>query len=416
MMSALAHSAPAVIRHRPGILGLLVAGYVALLPYLFEVGNRLNFAPADCFLLLVILLATAQLKYRRSAWTIWHVAILLIFAFGSLVAALRFGELDRYELFNKDGGLLLPFLSYTAITSAVDDWDDLRRILRIFTVSVVAENILAIGGFMAAYFFGVTTPFTRYEGLRLSGMLLDPNAYGGLLVVALVICEVASWGQAPLFKRPTLWLSRVTLALGILFTFSRSAWLGLSLALLFLFVIRPAIALRPVLAGVVAAPCLVLLMGRRFLPIFEELASRPKQVQERFDLIHQALQAFTLHPILGGGLGAFRMAAGEVAHNTAMWFLADFGIAGLIALVAFLAWFFAKAWFAYRFAPEGERPIALALFLAHAAMVGVAMGIEAFYQRYWWLVLALIASAYSLSLRPAARAREEAQVFAYVHA
>jgi hypothetical protein len=99
-----------------------------------------------------------------------------------------------------------------------------------------------------------------------------------------------------------------------------------------------------------------------------------------------------------------------------MWFLADFGIAGLIALVAFLAWFFAKAWFAYRFAPEGERPIALALFLAHAAMVGVAMGIEAFYQRYWWLVLALIASAYSLSLRPAARPREEAHVFAHVHA
>jgi putative inorganic carbon (HCO3(-)) transporter len=416
MTCTLTHNASPAFRRRPGILGLLVAGYVALLPYLFEVGNRLNFAPADCFLLLVILLAIAQLKYRRSAWTIWHVAILLIFAFGSLVAALRFGELDRYELVNKDAGLLLPFLSYVAITSAVDDWDDLRRILRIFTVSVVAENILAIGGFMAAYFFGVMTPFTRYEGLRLSGMLLDPNAYGGLLVVALVICEVASWGQAPLLKKPTLWLSRVTLALGILFTFSRSAWLGLGLAFLFLFAIRPVIALRPVLAGVVAAPCLVLLMGRRFLPIFEELASRPKQVQERFDLIHQALQAFTLHPILGGGLGAFRMAAGEVAHNTAMWFLADFGILGLIALVAFLAWFFAKAWFAYCFAPEGERPIALALFLAHAAMVGVAMGIEAFYQRYWWLVLALIASAYSLSLRPAGYAREEARFFTHVHA
>jgi len=416
MTGTFTHSASPAIRRRPCILGLLVAGYVALLPYLFEVGNRLNFAPSDCFLLLVILLAAAQLKYRRSAWTIWHVAILLTFAFGSLVAALRFGELDRYELFNKDAGLLLPFLSYAAITSAVDDWDDLRRILSIFTLSVVAENILAIGGFMATYFLGVTTPFTRYEGLRLSGMLLDPNAYGGLLVVAMVTCEVASWGRSPLFKRPLLWLARLTLALGILFTFSRSAWLGLGLAFLFLFAIRPAMALRPVLAGVVAAPCLVLLMGRRFLPIFEELASRPKQVQERFDLIHQALQAFALYPLLGGGLGSFRIAAGEVAHNTAMWFLADFGIAGLIALVAFLAWFFAKAWFAYRFAPKGEQPIVLALFLAHTAMVGVAMGIEAFYQRYWWLVLALIASAYSLSLRPAAHAREEARVFTHVHA
>ena len=220
-------SAPAA-----SILRFLVVGYVALLPYLFEVGPRLNFAPADCLLVLVLVLAAAHLKLRRSAWTIWHGGILLTFALGSLVAAVGFGELDRYELLNKDAGLLLPFLSYAAITSVVTDWEDLRHILRVFTVSVVVENLLAIGGFLAAYFFHVATPFTRYEGLRLSGMLLDPNAYGGLLVVALVICEGASWGQTPLFQRPMLWFSRITLDLGILFTFSRSAWLGLGCGLL----------------------------------------------------------------------------------------------------------------------------------------------------------------------------------------
>jgi putative inorganic carbon (HCO3(-)) transporter len=334
MTCTLAHGASPAIRHRPSLLGFLACGYVALLPYLFQVGDQLNFAPSDCFLLLALLLAAAQLKYHRSAWTIWHIGILLTFVLGSLVAALRFGELDRYELLNKDAGLLLPFLSYSVITSTITEWEDLRRILRIFTLSVVVENLLAIGAFLAAYFLGVATPFTRYEGLRLSGMLLDPNAYGGLLVVALVVCEGASWGPAPLFQRPMLWLSRLTLALGILFTFSRSAWIGLGLAFLFLLAIRPTVALRPVLAGMVAAPCLVLLMGRRFVPIFEELASRPKQVQERFDLIHQGLQAFVRHPLLGGGLGSFRLGAGEVAHNSAMWFLADFGIAGLAALRA----------------------------------------------------------------------------------
>lgn len=396
----------------PGLLTLLVAGYVALLPYLFQVGDRLNFAPSDCFLLLALILAAAQLKYRRSAWTIWHVGILLTFAVGSFVAALRFGELDRYELLNKDAGLLLPFLSYAAITSTVTEWEGLRRILRIFIFSVVIENLLAIGGFLAAYFLGVSTPFTRYEGLRLSGMLLDPNAYGGLLVVALVICEGAAWGRTPLLQGPILWFSRLTLAMGILFTFSRSAWLGLALAFMLLVAIRPSVALRPLLSGVVAAPCLVLILGRRFLPIFEELASRPKQVQERFDLIQQALQLFVSRPLLGGGLGSFRITAGEVAHNSAMWFLADFGIAGLAAFGAFLAWFFAIAWFAYRFAPQSEQPIALALFLAHAAMVGVAMGIEAFYQRYWWLVLALIASSYTLTLRT--RQDRSSQSFSHV--
>ena len=54
---------------------------------------------------------------------------------------------------------------------------------------------------------------------------------------------------------------------------------------------------------------------------------------------------------------------------------------------------------AYRFTPAREQPLALALLLAHAAMFGLAMGIEAFYQRQWWLVFGLIASSYSLTLR-----------------
>jgi hypothetical protein len=87
-------------------------------------------------MLLVLLLAAGQLKYRKPAWSVWHFGIAAVFALGSLVAALRFGVIDRYELFNKDAGLLLPFLSYAAITSAVTEWEDLRRILRVFTISV----------------------------------------------------------------------------------------------------------------------------------------------------------------------------------------------------------------------------------------------------------------------------------------
>jgi len=383
----------------PRILSALVTGYVALLPYQFEVGNGVNFAPADCLMLLVLLLAAGQLKYVKAAWSIWHFGIAMTFAVGSLVAALRFGALDRYELLNKDAGLLLPFVSYVAITSSVREWDDLRHILRVFTLSVVLQNVLSVGGFLLAYFFGWANIFARYGGLRLSGMLLDPNAYGGLLVAAFVISEGASLGREPLFQGPTLWLLRLTLAMGILFTFSRSAWVALLLALLLLCALQTRVAFRLVLAGIIGAPCLLLLMGNRFLPVFEEMASRPKQVQGRFDLIHAAFQAFTRHPFLGGGIGSFRLGEGEIAHNSAMWFLADFGIVGLAMLLGFLGWFFARGWFAYRFAPAREQPLVLALLLGHTAMFGLAMGIEAFYQRHWWLVLGLIASSYSLTLR-----------------
>jgi putative inorganic carbon (HCO3(-)) transporter len=408
---------PGIASHRQaGVLGFLVAGYVALLPYQFEVNKGMNFAPADLFLLVALLLAAGQLRFHKPAWHIWHLGIILTFAAGSLVAAVRFGDLTQYELVNKDAGLLLPLLSYTAITTTVTEWDDLRRILRVFTLSVVVENIVAVAAFLANYFFGVETPFARYGGLRLSGMLLDPNAYGGLLVVALVICEGGSWGPAPLFKTTTLWVSRLTLALGILFTFSRSAWVALGFAFVVLCAARARLAARLVLAIMIGAPGLFLLMGRRFLPILQEMASRPKQVQGRFDLIHDALEAFANHPFLGGGMGSFRLSEGEVAHNSAMWFLADFGLAGLAVLLGFLGWFFAKAWFAYRLAPERAQPLALALLLAHAAMLGLAMGIEAFYQRHWWLIFGLIGSSYCITLRTSGYPRREVDDLRNVHA
>jgi len=148
---ALVSSLPEAVQHRwLGTLGFLVAGYVALLPYLFEAGERINFAPADCFLVLVVLLAAGRLKYRKQAWTVWHFGIVLTFAAGSLVAASHFGAIDRYELVNKDAGLLLPFLSYGAVTSSISRWEDLRRVLRIFTMSVVLENLIAVGGFLMA--------------------------------------------------------------------------------------------------------------------------------------------------------------------------------------------------------------------------------------------------------------------------
>jgi len=48
-------------------------------------------------------------------------------------------------------------------------------------------------------------------------------------------------------------------------------------------------------------------------------------------------------------------------------------------------------------------------------MLGVAMGIEAFYQRHWWLIFSLIASSYSLAHRTAWYPHSEAEAFAHVH-
>jgi putative inorganic carbon (HCO3(-)) transporter len=398
----------------PSLMMLLAGLYVVLLPYQFEIVRGLNFAPADCFLVLLLLCTAGGLYYRKQTWSVWHLGLILTFAMGSLVASVRFGKLTRYEFLNKDLGLFLPFLSYAAITSLVTSWEAVRKVIRILVLGVTAENLFAVGSYLAAYFWNIQSPFTRYGGLRLSGSLLDPNAYGGLLVTAFVLLEVSSHGPRPLFRTWLLWVGRATLLLGIVFTFSRSAWISLGAAFLVIFLFRPRIAVGMLWLVIAGTPCLVLLLGARFVSIFQEMASRPQQIDQRFYLIDAAFHAFYNHPFIGGGLGSFRLSMGEVAHNTAMWFLADFGIVGLVAVLGFLGWFFAIAGLAYQAAPAVEKPIALALLAAHAAMLGLAMGIEAFYQRQWWVVLALIAAAYSLTTRLAGRTGCATEVIPHV--
>ena len=81
-----------------GILGVLVAAYVALLPYQFQVERGINLAPADILLALALVLGAGQLKYRKQAWTIWHFWIALTFAVGSLISVARMGTLRSVRI------------------------------------------------------------------------------------------------------------------------------------------------------------------------------------------------------------------------------------------------------------------------------------------------------------------------------
>jgi hypothetical protein len=60
--------------------------------------------------------------------------------------------------------------------------------------------------------------------------------------------------------------------------------------------------------------------------------------------------------------------------------------------LGFLGWSFLSGLSVYVTAPPGARPYVHALLAANFGMIGLSMGIEAFYQRHWWLCFALIAA------------------------
>ena len=382
--------------------GILVVAYAALLPIQIEIAVDFRVAPADLCVLLAALPLTVRLRYRTKAWSFWHMGILLTFAVGSFLAILASGGLSRYLFVNKDLGLLLLFLTYMVVTSAITEWKQVRLVLQVFVWSVVLQNLVGIAEFLISYFFGVDTYFTAYGNRRFAGMLLDPNANGGLLILSLLLCEATSRGPTALVRGWWLAFCRLTLGLGILLSFSRTAWVSLAIAWLFLLFLLPtriAVAIRAVLAGAAALILGMLLAGDQFVLYFREMALRPESGRARGELMEKALSHFAHNPVWGGGLGNFIETEGTIVHNTPLWFLADFGLIGLAMFVGFMAWFVIKAWDARRLAPYSEKIVVQALLIGHIAMLSLGMGIEAFYQRHWWLVMALIASSYHIATR-----------------
>jgi hypothetical protein len=80
-------------------------------------------------------------------------------------------------------------------------------------------------------------------------------------------------------------------------------------------------------------------------------------------------------------------------HNTPLWFVVDFGLVGLGVFVGFIAWFYVTGARNYFAMPADVRPYLLGLLAGNSGMLGLSMGIEAFYQRHWWLCFALIGAA-----------------------
>jgi hypothetical protein len=50
-------------------------------------------------------------------------------------------------------------------------------------------------------------------------------------------------------------------------------------------------------------------------------------------------------------------------------------------------------------APPEAQPYVLASLVALVGMLGLSMGIEAFYQRHWWLSFALVGAASAMTSR-----------------
>ena len=357
---------------------------IILLPVQFATSFEIRLVPADFVLVLVVLVGGVRFVTSKDDWSIWHLILVVLFSASILNASLVFGVLSRWAVVNKYVGLLVLMLLYLVVVQYARSLPAVWRIARLVLISVTLQATVAL----PLYFVGLA-----YEPLhvyRIAALAADPNAYGGLIVLALSLHWATVNTSRRLMPRRLAWPVTLILLGNLLFCFSRSAWIGFAFVVAAILVLRrrawPHIVL-PLLAGVIV----VLIFFRSYFAqeIWPYIA-RPAQIEGRFTILEDAVSSFVSHPVFGIGLGTYLATYGVQVHNTFFWLLAEMGMIGATAFLCFVAVFILRGFRAFRAADEEYRGLAAGLLIAHVAMVGLSLGIEAFYQRSWWVVMALL--------------------------
>jgi O-antigen ligase len=391
------------------MLNWLVPLWVFLLPFQFAVKGFLipRFAPADALVLAYI--PYFLTKGLHATGRFWHksiTALLACFLLGNLVFFFTTGEVSKWAVSNKTIGLLVVILSYSMVgVYASAGWNRIHRLTRWFVRVATLHALLAI--LAMAMNLNARLHINYAGGLRLAGFLIDPNAFGGLLAAAFVIALVVYFRKGALHNRVEGVVSCSLLALGTFLTYSRSCWLGLVagtiVGLLVGRVRHRAMSLVVVLLlGLVvyyAAPAVV--ESEAPEPVWEftqHMATRQGPIEGRMQQIDKGLKLFAESPIWGKGLGYMQEeAGGGVIHNTVIWLLVEMGALGAAAIIWFILGHFRRAVFNVRHSRESALATNIGLLCSFVAMVGLTAGIEALYQRHWWMIIALISSAYFLT-------------------
>ncbi|MEZ5166325.1 MAG: hypothetical protein R2695_07465 [Acidimicrobiales bacterium] len=104
-------------------------------------------------------------------------------------------------------------------------------------------------------------------------------------------------------------------------------------------------------------------------------------------LTEAGLTGFVESEGLGIGLGTFLNDSDNIIHNTVIWLLVEMSFVGVLFFLAMSAIPLQAALSLRR----TDAALAFTLIGGHVVMVVTSNGIEALYQRQWWLIVGLCA-------------------------
>jgi hypothetical protein len=384
-----------------GTLALAVARYDAAAAVGFLLLGVVFVEPAPTDVVLGVVIAVAFVTGRFVLDRVPPAAIVLIGAFVAinLLASVEVVDTARAATFLSTTVYLCIFALWLA--SYVDSWRRARLLVRTYVVAAVVSTLLVLGELVLLPGAEVFT-----IGGRGLALFKDPNVFGPFLVPAALIVLEETLTPRLLRSRSVLKLGMfVLLSVGVLFSYSRAAWLNLGIGVAVVLVV---LALRRGGAGRALKLLVVLLLAGAALAAMVAATDSADFLQQRarfqsydagrFTAQRTSLSVAEDYP-LGIGPGQFEDFMSISAHSTYVRAIAEEGFLGFVVL--FLLLVVTLHWVAQD-AVRGRNPYGI----GSAALLGTWVGllansffIDSIHWRHLWLFAGVIWAGRALAAR-----------------
>jgi O-antigen ligase len=307
--------------------------------------------------------------------------------------------------------LFIPFCMYWLVRLAAPTEKDLKRLVWVGFITVLAQSLLGIIGWFAPQM--LLPQWLGRAGERTVGTFGNPAVYTStLLFLSLLLFQYGMQSKSRWIRLVSLFTLSLTFFC-VFLSFSRGSWLGGLLVLVGLMFVYPKVVLRLTFAGLV----LMLILGSTVLSDQIAFAYQRLFVTEsaegRVLGAASAIRMVEEKPWLGWGFGAydlydeeFKTRLGNItvretsSHNTYLLILVEMGLISLLFYMFPVVWWLMLSRKVWGRLPENGfwswRLLAVLwlLMLDHFTVGSFMEMIQSnlFGTTIWWLALALIAN------------------------
>lgn len=381
--------------------GLALALATALVVARYELAATIGFlllavvvvepAPSDALfgLMMVVALVTGRFGLRRlPRVAVYVVAAFLLLNVVSLSEVVNWGTAGRFFLVTFYLGMFSLWLG-----AYVDRPERSRRVVRAYLAAAVLSAVTASAA-LFVHFPGSIALIG--DGERAKGLFKDPNVFGPFLVpVALILAEELLRPRLLQLRRSLMLASFLALTLGVIFSYSRAAWLNFAVGLIVLIAVvvlrrpdRRAISLvLVVLVSGLAIAGVVVASGS--LSFLQERAHVQSYDTSRFAAQSRGLTVGLTHPF-GIGPGQFESVSPVSSHSLYVRSLSEQGVLGLLAIVALVAGTMGFAVINLLRGSDTYGIGAAPLLAAWCGLVANSFFVDTLHWRHLWLVAGLI--------------------------